>query len=106
MQYKVELTEPAVLDLEEIMQYLSGTLREPNAAKNLLRAIQQELDALHQMPERHPMIPEDILPETAIRRLFVKNYTVFFTVNSATATVSVLRILYSRRDWKHRLESR
>ena len=25
------------------MQYLSGTLREPNAAKNLLRAIQQEL---------------------------------------------------------------
>lgn len=106
MQYKIELTEPAILDLEAIMQYLSETLREPNAAKNLLQAIQQELAALHQMPERHPLIPDDILPGTAIRRLFVKNYTVFFTVHSETATVSVLRILYSRRDWKHLLESR
>lgn len=105
IQYKIELTEPAAQDLEEIMQYISGTLREPNAAKNLLRAIQQELSALHQMPERHPLIPEDILPGTAIRRLFVKNYTVFFTVDSASAAVTVLRILYSRRDWRTLLEN-
>lgn len=104
-QFKVELTEPAVQDLEDILQYISGILREPNAAKNLLRAMQQEIAALHQMPERHPLIPDDILPGTAIRRLFVKNYTVFFTVDSASATVTVVRILYSRRDWRHLLES-
>ena len=43
-----------------------------------------------------------IEPELQKRKI---DYTVFFTVDSASAAVTVLRILYSRRDWRTLLEN-
>ncbi|HBG16880.1 MAG TPA: hypothetical protein DDW93_08890 [Firmicutes bacterium] len=33
------------------------------------------------------------------RKLIVKNYIVFFTINEKSKVVDVERILYARRDW-------
>ena len=42
---------------------------------------------------------DERLAEKQIRKLIVKNYTVFFRVHEVTKIVEIIRVLYSKRDW-------
>jgi len=55
------------------------------------------------MPDSHPLVRDDRLASMGYRRLEVKNYTVFFTINEKEKTVDVERVLYARRDWANLL---
>lgn len=51
------------------------------------------------MPSRHPVTEEEPYKAAEIRLLYIKNYTVFYKISDDC--VRVLRVLYSRRDWKN-----
>ena len=42
---------------------------------------------------------DERLSLNGIRRLLVDNYIIFFTINEFDKVVTIVRILYSRRDW-------
>jgi len=98
MDWHVEITEEAEQDVEEIYQYIAVSLQEPGIAWKQTERIRDKLEKLNHMPERNSVIQDEPWKSCEIRRVNIDNYAAFYMLNSKSATVSVLRILYARRD--------
>ena len=97
--YKVLMTLPAIDDLKGIAAYIANELREPSIAKRLVGRIKEAVMNLSKMPTRHPLVADEKLAIQEMRKIMVDNYIAFYTVSEKEATVTVVRILYDRRDW-------
>ncbi len=102
-RYKVLMTEPATGDLLATARYIAKELKEPAAAKNLVEKIREAVMSLSEMPIRHALVTEERLAFLGIRKLPVDNYIVLYVVSETDTVVTVVRILYSRRDWEQLL---
>lgn len=100
MEYTVEITRPAEHDLTGIYTYIADTLKMPLTARQVYASIKQDIMTLSTMPEHHQLIGEPPYAELGVRMLLVKNYIVFYVVGKENPTVSILRILYKRREWQ------
>lgn len=97
--YKIDVSEPAENDLRDIVRYISSQLNAPVAALTMMDAIEEAIDGLASMPQKCPLVIEERLAMLGYRKLIVKNYIVFFTIDEPNKVVDVERILYGRRDW-------
>ncbi len=52
------------------------------------------------MPKRQNLVKDEVLSSRGIRRLLVDNYMIFYVVDDSKKKVTVIRILYFRRDWE------
>jgi len=95
------MTEPAAGDLFKITEYIARELREPAIAQKLVSKIKEAVMSLAEMPTRYAMVADERLAVQGIRKLPVENYIVFYVVSEKDGTVTVVRILYGRRDWEH-----
>ena len=102
-RYRVYVSEPAEKDLRDIVRYISSQLLAPITAMKMMETIEEELSKLSEMPCRYPVVRDDRLASMGYRRLDIKNYTAFFTVNEKEKAVDIERILYARRDWANLL---
>ena len=82
----------------------SHFLLAPDAARNTTERILEAARSLQSMPERNPLYKEEPWHSQGVRFIPVKNYIVFYTVNTDTDTVSVARIMYGARDLSRQLE--
>jgi len=98
MTYSVEVTRPAERDLLGIYSYISDTLKEPETAARLYRALKQEILSLRSLPERYAVLDEPPYNKEGVRKMLVENYLVFYVIKDKT--VYILRILYNRREWQ------
>ena len=99
-KYEVSISEAAEKDLKEIFDYIMDTLYAPKAAKELFDEMKTAILSLESMPERHQVVSDEYLSLKGIRKLVVKNYIVFYTVDIRGQKVNILRILYMRREWE------
>ena len=97
--YNIQITEPAEKDLYEIAAYISKELLEPETAKNVVSKIAKEIITLEDIPLRNALVIDDRLAYKGIRKLLVDNYIVFYAITEESNTVTIIRILYSKRDW-------
>ena len=97
--YKVNYTATAQEDLLSIVEYLSSILKAPSAAMNLLDAIEKETGILAENPLMFPISQDDYIAKRGIRHVFIKNYFMFYTIDEDAQSISIIRILYARRDW-------
>lgn len=97
--YRINITETAHADLLNAAAYIADTLNNKAAAIRLLDAADKELSSLADFPERNPLVRDPFLSENGIRMQMIKNYLAFYAVRSETKTVTILRIIHSRRDW-------
>ncbi len=97
--YTIKITRIAEEDLLEIIQYISEKLKSPIAASVLLDLIEQKKIILEASPYSCKMIDDEYFQRQAIRFLQVKNYMIFFRINNDMKEISIIRILYARRDW-------
>ena len=103
VKYRVDVSEPAEEDLRDIVRYISSQLSAPITAMKMMETIESALSKLTDMPHGYPIIRDDRLASMGYRRVDVKNYTAFFTINEKEKVVDVERILYARRDWANLL---
>ena len=103
VKYRVDVSNPAEEDIRDIIRYISSQLSAPITAMKMLDTIEEALAKLAVMPDSYPLVRDDRLASMGYRRLEVKNYTAFFTINEKDKTVDVERILYARRDWANLL---
>ena len=96
MNYKVQLTDEAKLDLHSIYDYIAFSLSEPMIAKNVRNRILSGLKTLNKMPERYPLYQEEPWKSRGLRRINIGNYSGFFLVTEES--VRVIRIMYGGRD--------
>ena len=97
--YKINITKAAEIDLQNAAFYIANNLKNKTAANRLLDAVEKELSSLCDMPERNPLVRDSFLASNGVRMQMIKNYLAFYVIRKENSSVTVLRIVHSRRDW-------
>lgn len=98
-KYNIEITEPAEKDLYGIGQYIAKELLEPAIAKKVVEKIGEVILKLEELPLRNALVTDEKLALRGIRKIIMDNYIVFYIVTEEQKTVTIVRILYGRRNW-------
>ena len=101
MIYKVRITKPAQSDLREIYQYIAVDLQNQTAATRRISLIDNKIQSLKENPARFPLVRDRFLASKGFRMIVAKNHLVLFIIRGDAKSVSVMRILYCRKDWIH-----
>ena len=102
-EYKIKITDLAEQDLENAGDYIANVLQNPSAAAGMMRDIRRSILKLRYLPERHELDEDPLLAELGVRKIYFKEYKIFYTIDSDTNTVYVIRILHMLVDSKMRL---
>ena len=101
--YQVYISSSAEKDLADIGRYIFYELSAPVAAFSMIEAAQKAIEGLSEMPHRYALVLDERLAAMGYRKIIVKNYIVFFSVDEKEKAVNVERILFGRRDWQNLL---
>ncbi len=97
--YNIDITKPAEKDLCEIGSYIANELLKPDKAVEVVNKIANEIFKLEEMPYRNHIVVDDKLGFERIRKFIIDYYIVFYVINEEKKKVTIVRILYNRRDW-------
>lgn len=84
-------------DMREIGDYISNSLRNPDAALRMVRRFQEAMTPLRQFPEMGSPLLNVGKRGVPYRHLVCGSYMIFYHV--ADETVRIDRVLYGRRDY-------
>jgi len=102
--YKIRIMKPAQTDMREIYKYIAEELKNPIVAVNRISLINESIQSLKENPARISLVRDEYLASKGYRMILVKNHLVFFIIREEEHTVSVMRVLYGRRDWSRLLK--
>ena len=100
MDYKVVVTEAAHQDLDEAVNYLSNTLKNPCAAVKLLDRTQACYEQLRQFPFLFEACREPRLCEIGYRRAVIDSYILIYHPVKREHTVYIMRFFYGGREYE------
>jgi len=98
-KYRVDVSEPAENDLRDIVRYIASQLAAPVSALHMMELFEEAIADLSDIPQRCPLVADERLSQIGYRKLPIKNYVVFFSIDEKNKVVNVEGILYGRRDW-------
>ena len=98
-QYRVDVSEVAENDLNDIVFYITSQFSASVTALHMMTLLEEAMASLAEMPRRFSLLNDERLSQMSYRKLAVKNYLVFFSIDEQNKVVDVERILYARRDW-------
>ncbi|HNX29623.1 MAG TPA: type II toxin-antitoxin system RelE/ParE family toxin [Syntrophomonadaceae bacterium] len=98
-KYRVDVSEPAENDLKDIVRYITSQLSAPISALSMIELFEDAMAGLADMPQRYPFVADERLAQMGYRKLSLKNYVVFYSIDEGNKVVDIERILYGRRDW-------
>lgn len=101
--YRVFMTKSANDDLRAILSYIRDELKEPATALKLVEKIKDSIMSLATFPFRHNLVADEQLAAQGFRKIIIDNYIVFYIISETKQTVTVVRILYGKRDRLHLL---
>jgi len=104
MIYHVKIAEQALLDMRKIYKYIANELIEPVIAEKQYSRIETAVYSLDRMPERFRQYKKEPWRSRNLRVMPVDNYIVFYTVDNENRLVTVIRIMYSRRNTEKELD--
>lgn len=97
--YEVQWTTSAKEDLVCAVTYISDVLKAPFAAEKLLDAVERETEVPAESSCLFPLSHDEHIAHRGIRHVMVKNYMLFYTLEENAKTLTIIRMLYGRRDW-------
>jgi len=98
MMYDVDITIRARLDMRMIYEYIADTLMESGIAERQYTRIEKAVYSLDHMPERFRQYQKEPWRSRNLRVMPVDNYIVLYTVDNKKRDVTVMRIMYGRRN--------
>jgi len=105
MQYTVKMTAYTIGQVQEIISYISHTLRAPQAAAGWADCLQEQLQSLATFPARFPLVNREPWKSKGVRKTSVKNFIIYYTVEQASNTVWIIAVIYGRRDQISQLQN-
>jgi plasmid stabilization system protein ParE len=99
--YSVHITDIAEEEILSTTKYIVDVFKAPKAANDLLDEIEKYENILENTPNTFSFVPDEYLATKGVRYITVKNYMMFYTINEEEKSVTVIRFLYGRRDWKN-----
>lgn len=103
-KYIVEISETAEQDLKDIISYLKYSLAGDIIADRYKILFKQELKDLENIAGSMPVLSEDLTGHKNIRKVNVRNYIIFYTVDEENFRALVLRIGHAFMDWEKYLK--
>ena len=97
MIYSVSISSQADKDIRAIYEYIALTLMSPENANAQLSRLEDRINKLDNLAKRYPKYKNDI------RFMPVDNYLVFYSVEDKSKSVSVLRVMYGKRNIENTL---
>ncbi len=105
-RYSVFVTKEAQRDIRESVCYIAGALSAHQAALKLEMALRKEIASLSYMPKRIKTVDEQPWKDEGVRRTRVQNYYIYFVVDDVQLEVSVIAVIYARRDQEEQMKER
>ena len=96
--YKLEFLPIAKDDMIEAVQYIANELKSPIAAQNLADDFINAAERLCEFPYANNVYSPIKPLDNEYRRTIVNNHLMFYTVSEETKTVTIMRIIYAKRD--------
>ncbi len=96
--YKVEFLPIAKQDLTEIALYIKDELKNPSAAYNTVEKIVEAAQKLETFPYSNSVFKPIRPLKKEYRKILIKNYMLFYTVDEQQKNVTVSRIIYAKRN--------
>lgn len=103
-QYRVEITEQALADMEQLYNHIAYVLLAPENAMGQYNRIAEKVLKLGVFPERYRIMDSEPEHSMEIRRMPVDNYLVFYVVKENQ--VIVTNVLYGASDIEKRLREK
>ena len=97
------ITQKAERDLREIYAYIAETLLSPENAERQLCRLETGMMNLRQFPKRHKIYSDKMWHNKEIRIMPVDNFLIFYISNDDDKIVTILRVMYSKRDFPFEL---
>ena len=97
-EYNYQLTQKAENDLDGIVSYIALELANPTAAANFIDKLLSGISGICHFPESGSVVINDYLPSFGVRKIVVNNYIVYYLPNHDEKMITVLRIVYGRRN--------
>jgi plasmid stabilization system protein ParE len=88
----------ADLDMDEIVDYITNVLFEPEVADRQIARIKKAIDSLDFMPYRHRLHYDEPWRSQGMRVMLVDKYKVFYVPDEKQRTVTIARVIHSARD--------
>ena len=98
MTYDVKVSWQARQDMRSIYEYIAYVLLEPAIAEKQYARIESAVYTLDQMPERHRQYDKEPWRSRNLRLMLIDNYIAFYIVDNQNHVVTVIRIMYGRRN--------
>lgn len=102
MTLEVVYSTSAETDLENIYDYVSVHLMNPETARRLILRIMESIESLNTMPLRFPIYFDEPWRSQSIRFFPCANYLIFYRLNKDR--VEVIRVIYKKRDMSQQME--
>ena len=99
MSYQVHITYTAEHDIMRAADYIEFTLKNPDAADNLLDATTEQIGSLADLPQKFHLVDDPVLAGWGIRFVIINNYLAFYTIDEENQTVIIVRFLYQKSNW-------
>ena len=101
-QYKVQITDKALADMEESYNYIAIQLQAPENAIGQYNRIAKAIEEWNMFPEKVRLMESEHERTMGLRQLLVDHYSVFYVIENER--VIVMRVLYSASDIEIRLK--
>ena len=101
-EYQIRLTQKAKEDIEDIFQYITYELSEPNISRQFIQNLKKSIFQLQFFSYKFPFIQD--LESKEIRCMSHKKYYIFYKVVDDLHMVIIIRVGYMRRNWRHILQ--
>lgn len=98
MNYKVSLSNNAQADLRGIYEYIANNLQSIQSAEGQSRRLIKAVNSLSYMPERFRRYDNKFWQGPNLRVMNVDNYKIFYFTDNDAKAVTVMRIVYGRRN--------
>jgi plasmid stabilization system protein ParE len=102
--YTVIVAPLAKKELDAALSYITDTLENSGAAKDLLTLFEHEKVAIARNPYHFSPVPYAHLGEKGYRRVLLKNYVAFYKIFEPKKQVRIIRFGHQSRDWSHLLQ--
>lgn len=97
LAYDVKITDSALLDAQEYVQFIEYKKREPRAAEQWFRELLSAIFSLEELPSRYALIPEVAEFSFELRQVIFHSHRIIYQVDNNKNTVNVLRIYHGSR---------
>ncbi|MCK5761873.1 MAG: type II toxin-antitoxin system RelE/ParE family toxin, partial [Candidatus Izimaplasma sp.] len=99
MVNKYIVYQDAVEDFNQIVQYITYSLKNQEGAIKLIQLFESKLDLIMSFPDSYPIIYDSKLESSDLRKCKMDNYLIIYILNQELEQIEIVRVIYQREDY-------